>query len=81
MGDYAEVDCVRRIPGQHLGLLLREAPVHRLILLEAREPSGLGPDRLVQAAIDLGGRLEPGNIRGRRPFALDDDTLDQQQQC
>ena len=48
VGDDAEVDRVRRIPHQDLGLLLGGPAVHRLVLPEAGQPGGLGPGGLVQ---------------------------------
>ena len=72
VGDDPEVDRIRRVPDQHLGLLLRGPAIHRLVLPEAGEPGGLGPDRLVQLAVDLDRSLQPGDLRGRRALALDD---------
>ena len=51
VGDDAEVDRVGRVPDQDLGPLLRGPAVHRLVLPEAGEPGGLGPDGLVEDAV------------------------------
>ena len=84
VGDDAEVNRVRRVPDQHLGPLLRGPAVHRLVLPEAGEPGGLGPDRLVEHAVDPDRRLQPGDLGGGRALPLDDGTgyggLEQQQQ-
>ena len=57
VGHDAEVDRVRRVPDQDLGLLLGGPAVHRLVLPEAAEPGGLGPGGLVEHAVDLRRRL------------------------
>ena len=84
VGDDAEVDRVRRVPHQDLGLLLGGPAVHRLVLPEAGEPGGLGPGGLVEHAVDLHGGFEPRHLRGGRALPLDDGAgnggLDQQQQ-
>ena len=83
-GDDAEIDGVRRVPDQDLGLLLGRAAIHRLILPEAGEPGGGGPDRLVELAVDLDGALQPGNLRGWRALppatAAPEPGLEEQQE-
>ena len=83
--DDAEVDGVGCVPDQDLGFFLGGPPVHRLILPEAGEPGGLGPGGLVELAVDLDRRLQPGNLCCRRPLPLDSDAreriLYQQQEC
>ena len=83
VGDDAEVDRVGRIPHQDLGLLLRGAAVHRLVLPEAGEPRGLGPHRLVEHAVDPDRRFQPRDLGGGRALSLDDRAggggLEQQQ--
>ena len=71
VGDDPEVDRVRRIPDQNLGLLLGRAAVDRLILPKSVETCGPGPDLLVELPVDLDFNLETGDLRGGRALPLD----------
>ena len=49
---HAEVDRVRRVEHQHVGRIVGRTAVHRRVLREVGQPSGLLPDRFVQHPID-----------------------------
>ena len=68
VGDDAEVDRCRRIPHQHVGLLLRRPAIHWPKLAKAAEARGLAPYRLVQPPINYHSRFDArdGRSRGRR---------------
>ena len=51
-----------RVPDEHRGLVLRGPAVGRRVLGEAGEARGLLPDRLVEMAVHLDRRLEPGDV-------------------
>lgn len=72
VGDDAEVDRIRRVPDQHLGLLLGRSTVDGLVLPEPGEAGRLRPRWFIEIPVDLDGHFQAGNLRGWRALALDD---------
>jgi hypothetical protein len=64
-----EPDGVGGVPDEDLGVVLRRAAVHGLVLGEAGEARGLRPHRLVEHPIHAGGCREPGDGDGELPVA------------
>jgi hypothetical protein len=74
MGNNREVDCIRRIPDQDVGLLLGRSAIYRLVLPESGKPGGARPHRLVQPSVDLDLALQPWDVGNGRALALDHST-------